>query len=68
MTSTIRSSDLVRELTAAFGSCPVTARKAHELVLDGRIPATRGTNGRFDINRSDLPAIAEIVGITERAA
>lgn len=64
---TIRASDAVRELTALYGPSPVTARQFHNRILDGRVRATRGLDGKFTIDRSDLPAIAETLGLTVAA-
>jgi hypothetical protein len=61
---TIRGTDVVRELVRMYGSCPVGERRFHTMILDGRIPASRGINGRFEIDCADLPVIAEILGIT----
>jgi hypothetical protein len=63
---TIRSSDAVRELSATHGPSRITARRFHTMILDAKIPAVRGVDGRFVINRSDLPAIAEICGMTAK--
>jgi hypothetical protein len=68
MTEKIRASDVVRELVLMFGECPKTQRQMHSLILDGVIPATRGPNGRFEIDRPNLPAIGKIVGLTEPTA
>lgn len=59
----LQSSDLAREITALHGYCPASARRVHTLILDGKLPAVRGSNGRFTVLRSDLPVIAEILGV-----
>jgi hypothetical protein len=37
---------------------PVAYRSVYNAVLDGRIPAEQGTNGRWYWRNSDLPVIA----------
>lgn len=37
----------------------VSYRRLYQAVLDGRVPAERGGNGRWQIAEEDLPAIAE---------
>ena len=64
---TIRASDAVRELTRLYGPNRMTARRFHTLILDGRVPAVRGADGKFIIDRADLPAIAEICDMTVAA-
>jgi hypothetical protein len=63
-TDTIRSSDAVRELTRLYGPAPLSARSFHNMILNAKIPAVRGADGKFTIARSDLPAIAETIGLT----
>ena len=54
---------LPRELAALTGAPPPSYRRCYTLVLDGRLPAEL-VNGRHQVRRADLPAIAELVGLT----
>jgi hypothetical protein len=65
---TIRSTDVVREITAVYGWCPVTARQFHNRILDGRVAAVRGPDGKFIVDRSNLPDIAEDLGVITKGA
>jgi hypothetical protein len=65
----IRASDVIRELKEQHGrQPPATSRQIHTMILDGRIAATRGSNGRLWVARSTLPTIAEIIGMTSKSS
>jgi electron transfer flavoprotein alpha/beta subunit len=58
MDESIPLTDLPRELARLTGGQVLTYRKAYARVLDGTLPATRNAAGRYEVSRSDLPAIA----------
>lgn len=47
----------LRQLTVQ----PLGYRALYNLVLDGRVPAEQGANGRWLIQRTDLPRIVAVV-------
>jgi hypothetical protein len=51
---------LPRELRELTDRAP-SYRALYLAALDGRIPATIGRNGRWSVDRHDLPRIAEIM-------
>jgi hypothetical protein len=51
---------LPRELRELTDRAP-SYRALYLAALDGRIPATIGGNGRWSVDRHDLPRIAEIM-------
>ena len=53
---------LPRELTALTGKQAPSYRKLWSLTVDGRIPADQ-VNGRYQVRRADLPAIATALGL-----
>ena len=57
---------LPRELTALTGTQAPGYRRLWTEVVDGRIPAEQ-VNGRYQVRRTDLPAIAASLGMTARA-
>ena len=58
-----RLSPELRELT---GSVAPGYRRLWTLTVDGRITAEQ-VNGRYQVRRTDLPAIAASLGMTARA-
>ena len=67
MAKTFPISDVPRELKAKYGKT-VSYRKVYNGVIDGRLPAKRGDNGRWLMAEADLPAIAEALGLTDSVA
>jgi hypothetical protein len=68
MSERFPSTHLSRELAAFRPGCAVPGhRKLWCLIVDGKIPAEQ-ENGRWIIQRTDLPAIAAVLGLTEHAA
>jgi hypothetical protein len=64
----IPASALVLALIGRYGApCPQSSRQIHGLILDGVIPATRESNGRYSVDSSNLKTIAEIIGMTAAA-
>ena len=59
----IRLSNLPRELARLTDAPIPRARRLYALVLDGRIPAEQGSNGRWMLAHDDLPVIAERLGL-----
>lgn len=53
---------------AAEGYGPTTYRHLYLAALDGRIPATQDDRGRWGADVSDLPAIAQAMGLSEAVA
>lgn len=51
---------LPHELRRLTGNAP-GYRRIYNLVLDGRIPAELGDNGRWTVSRADLPRVAEVL-------
>lgn len=60
----IRLPDAARELAVFTGGPTRPYSIIYRAVLDGRIPATRGSNGRYSIERSKLPEVARALGLT----
>lgn len=54
---------LSRELFALTGKQGPGHRKLWQLTVDGRLPAEQ-VNGRYHVRRADLPAIADMLGLT----
>lgn len=54
---------LPRELTALTGKQAPSYRKLWSLIVDGRVSANQ-VNGRYQVPRTDLPAIAVLLGLT----
>ena len=54
----INLTDVPRRLKQEHGA-KVTYRRVYVGVIDGSIPAERGSNGRWQIAEDDLPSIAE---------
>jgi hypothetical protein len=67
MSERFPSTDLSRELAALTGNSGPGHRKLWGLIVDGKIPAER-ENGRWFVRRSDLPAVAQILGLTVKRA
>lgn len=63
MTNTIPLTSLSRELNAFTGQPSPSYRRLYGLTLDGRLPAEQ-VNGRWFVQRSDMPAIAQTLGLT----
>ncbi len=59
--------DTPRRLKEKHG-VTVPYRKLYSKVVDGLIPAERGSNGRWLIAEEDLPAIADALGAVEPVA
>lgn len=62
MTTTIKLTDVPRRIRKDFGKI-VPYRKLHGRILDGAVPAERDASGRWEILLTDLPAIAEDLGV-----
>lgn len=62
----IALADAPRELKKRHG-VNISYRKLYTAVLDGRVPAERGDNGRWTLQKVDLPAIAEALGVPSRS-
>jgi len=54
---------LPRELTALTGKQAPSYRKLWSLIVDGHVSAKQ-VNGRYQVPRNDLPAIAALLGLT----
>ena len=67
MDSNFPITKLPQRLNADFGGT-VSYRKIYTAVLDGKIPATQGENGRYQVAEADLPVIAEALGLAAPAA
>ena len=55
------------ETTIALSDETIPYRRAYNGVIDGRVPAERGDNGRCRVAEADLPAIAEALGLADHA-
>ena len=53
---------------AAQGYTPPSYRHAYEQARSARIPATRGSNGRWTFDPADLPVIADRLGLASANA
>lgn len=53
---------LPRELSALTGKPSPSYRQLYNMTLDGRLPAEQ-VNGRYQLRRTDLPAIAVSLGL-----
>jgi hypothetical protein len=56
------------ELRRLAGAAAPGYRRLYSLVLDGRIPAEIGRNGRWTVSRADLPRIAAMLPPAARGA
>lgn len=54
---------LPSEFAKRTGQQPPSYRRFYNAVLDGRLPAERGANGRWSVP-DDIPMIAEAMGVT----
>jgi hypothetical protein len=61
-TEMVALSALPRNLAALTGGEVPTYRKLWSLTVDGRLPAVQ-INGRYQVRRADLPAIAMSLGL-----
>lgn len=68
MTDFIGLTDLPRELQALTQGSTCSYRRLYRLTLDGVLPVTKGTNGRWLVQRSDLPAIVSLLGLTMKVS
>lgn len=50
------------------GFTPPSYRRVYAAALDRRIPAERGANGRWTVRPSDLPVIADALGLAPARA
>ena len=53
---------------AEAGYESATYRTCYARALDGKLPVTRGANGRWTFASADLPAIADALGLTDAHA
>jgi hypothetical protein len=68
MSDTILLTGVKREPEKVTGErIPVSYRKLYELTLNGDIPADR-INGRWHVERSDIPAVASTLLARRRVA
>lgn len=51
-------------LPTAWRELRMEYRKLYDKVLEGRVPVEQ-VNGRYQVNRADLPAIAATLGLSE---
>ena len=54
---------LPRELAQAYPGSSVPYRRCYALTQDGRLAASQ-QNGRWFIDRADLPGVAEVLGLS----
>ena len=63
MDENIGLTEFPRALKAYTKGKTISYASAYQRVLNGELPATKKPNGRWVISRSDLPSIAQILGL-----
>lgn len=63
-TPRIPLTSLPRELAEAYPGSAVPYRRCYILTLDGLLPAAQESNGRWFVERSDLPEVARVLGLS----
>lgn len=66
MTTRLPLTDLPRKIIDK-GYTPTTYRALYLAALDARIPASKDAKGRWGCDATDLPAIADAMGLTAQA-
>ena len=67
-TPRIPLTSLPRELAEAYPGSSVPYRRCYVLTLDGLLPATQENNGRWFVERADLPEVAKVLGLSNTPA
>ncbi len=66
MAETFPFTELPRELAEFSGQKPPKYRQLYNSALDGDLPVER-RNGRLHVRKTDVPAIAQLLGLTAEA-